>query len=78
MTETLRVLRGSPTENELAALVAVLLALTEPGQETGQQTPAARGSWADPRRGLPTVVAPGPGAWAAAGRIPGARTRAGW
>ena len=61
MTDTpyLRVVRGEPTAEELAALVAVLAARSAP------PAPAAgpRSAWADPARRLGLTSRPGPGAW---------------
>ena len=61
MTETpyLRVVRGEPTAEELAALVAVLSA------RSVAAAPAAgpRSAWADPARRLGLTARPGPGAW---------------
>lgn len=74
----LRVIRGTPTAEELAALVTVLAAAA------GGAVPAAEGSrargagWRDHRAMLRRGIPPGPGAWAASGRAPGTRTRADW
>jgi hypothetical protein len=61
VTETpfLRVVRGEPTAEELAALVAVLAA------RAAVPAPAApaRSAWADPARRLGLTARPGPGAW---------------
>ena len=59
MTETpyLRVVRGEPTVEELAALVAVLAARSAP------PAPRLRSAWADPARRLGLNSRPGPGAW---------------
>lgn len=71
----LHIVRGDPSAEELAALVTVVAAL-----RGGGASPAARrvGGWADRRGMLPTPFPVGPGAWAASGRQPGVRTRAGW
>jgi len=57
----LRVVRGDPTPEQLAALVAVVAARAAGGPEP---EPAPRSAWSDPaalvRRPLP---APAPGAW---------------
>jgi hypothetical protein len=55
----LRVVRGEPTAEELAVLVAVLSA------RSAAPAPAApsRPAWADPGRRLGLVHRPGPGAW---------------
>jgi acyl-CoA carboxylase epsilon subunit len=55
----LRVVRGEPTAEELAALVAVLAA------RSAAPAPARRprSAWADPARRLGLTSRPGPGAW---------------
>ena len=60
MTETpyLRVVRGEPTAEELAALVAVLAA-----RAAVAAAPRVRSAWADPARRLSLTSRPGPGAW---------------
>jgi Acyl-CoA carboxylase epsilon subunit len=59
----LRVIKGDATPEEIAALVAVLAALSAPA------APAPRpvSVWADPRRGVRTTPPHGPGAWRASG-----------
>ena len=58
------VVRGRPSEAELAALTAVLLGLrAAPDDETPQAPPAA--AWGSPRHRLRVPPAPGPGAWRA-------------
>lgn len=61
VTETpyLRVVRGQPTAEELAALVAVLAA------RSAAPAPARklRSAWADPARRLGLTHRAGPGAW---------------
>lgn len=71
----LRVVRGDPTSEELAAFVAVLVARS---RSAGAAKPEPRGvgGWADRTAGLRRSLTPGPGAWRAAGRPPGVRTRA--
>jgi hypothetical protein len=65
---TLRVVRGDPTDEELAALVVVLQALaTAPA--TGPPAPARR-AWAAPRDAVRRPLVPGPGAWRASS-LPG-------
>lgn len=61
MTETpyLRVVRGEPTAEELAALVAVLAARAV----TVAPSARVRSAWADPARRLGLTSRPGPGAW---------------
>jgi hypothetical protein len=61
VTETpyLRVVRGQPTAEELAALVALFAA-----RSAGTvPAPRPRSAWADPARRLGLTARPGPGAW---------------
>ena len=57
----LRVVRGDPTPEELAALVAVVMARSA----EAEAAPAApsRSAWSDRSRQLRGSLAPGPGAW---------------
>jgi hypothetical protein len=59
VTPYLRVVRGEPAAEELAAVVAVLAA------RAGAPAPAprVRPAWADPARRLGLTARPGPGAW---------------
>jgi Acyl-CoA carboxylase epsilon subunit len=61
VTETpyLRVVRGQPTAEELAALVAVLAAASA----AAAPPPRPRSAWADPARRLGITARPGSGAW---------------
>ena len=62
----LRVVKGDPTPEELAALVAVLASLGGPAALATRRTP----DWNAPRR-LHRVVHPhGPGGWRASGLPP--------
>jgi hypothetical protein len=56
----LRVVRGEPAADELAALVAVLTARAAAG---GAGRPRLRSAWADPAGRLRAPLAPGPAAW---------------
>jgi hypothetical protein len=69
----LRVVRGEPRPEELAALVAVLAARTAPPAGEPEREP---GLWADRSAALRRPLQPGPGAWRAAALAPGTRTRA--
>jgi hypothetical protein len=73
---TVRVLRGDPTAEEIAALVAVLSSL--PRAVAEPPGAAVVGGWMDRRAALRFPMAPGPGAWVSSGRIRGLRTRAAW
>ncbi len=62
---SIRVVRGDPTPEELAAALAVVRARAAAVAEEApeQQAPAA---WSDPARTVPRgLPAPGPGAWRA-------------
>ena len=63
----LRVVRGAPTPDELAALVAVVAARASGAAEP---EPARTSPWASRAAQLRQPLRPGPGAWAA-----GSRTR---
>jgi hypothetical protein len=45
-----RIVRGEPSAEELAALVAVLAARAAAGTETGESAPAAVSGWTDRAR----------------------------
>jgi hypothetical protein len=60
VTPLLRVVRGEPTDDEVAALVAVLTARARAG---GATAPAPRTAWNHPARLVRAAVAPGPGGW---------------
>ena len=63
----LRVVRGDPSEEELAALVTLL---TARAASAAADRPQPRSAWADPARRLRAPLAPGPGAWRRSG-LPG-------
>ncbi|HEY9349660.1 MAG TPA: acyl-CoA carboxylase subunit epsilon [Acidothermales bacterium] len=67
MTVHLRVVRGEPSAEELAAVLAVLTARAAP--RTSSAT-APSSAWADPRRRVRVPLAHGPGAWRASA-LPG-------
>ena len=60
----LRIVSGNPSDEELAAVTAVLTALA---RATGDAPAAAApvGGWSDPARRLRRPLRPGPGAWRA-------------
>ena len=66
----LRIVCGTPSDEELAALTAVLAALTAvlaAASPHGTADPPPQGStWAAPAARLRTPLHPGPGAWRAA------------
>ncbi|QFU93716.1 acyl-CoA carboxylase epsilon subunit [Amycolatopsis sp. YIM 10] len=60
----LRVVRGTPADDELAALAAVIAAAASAGESRSE--PQRRGSrWADRSANLRQPLQPGPGAWRA-------------
>ncbi|MEU7528901.1 acyl-CoA carboxylase subunit epsilon [Saccharothrix sp. NPDC042600] len=56
----LRVVRGTPTDEELAALTAVVTTLGTPQTE---EEPPRRSAWSDPTRLTRRPLPHGPGAW---------------
>lgn len=63
----LRVVRGNPTPEELAALLAVVASR---GAAAPAPEPAPPSRWASRAAGLRRPLSPGPGAWRASG-LPG-------
>jgi hypothetical protein len=63
MAPFLQVVRGDPTPEEIAALVAVLTARARAA--AAPPTRPARSAWSDPSRRLRPALAHGPGAWRA-------------
>jgi Acyl-CoA carboxylase epsilon subunit len=61
----LRVVKGTPTDDELAALTAVVVALS---QRRPRRRPTPVGGWADRTQLFRSTPRPGPGSWAASGR----------
>ena len=57
-----RVVGGNPTDEELAALTAVVVGLTGPAPEAAPDRHRAARAWTR-RRQLRLLPAPGPGAW---------------
>jgi hypothetical protein len=57
-----RVVRGEPTDEELAALTVVLAAVAAP---PANPPPRSRSAWNDPAARLRRPLAVGPGAWRA-------------
>ena len=62
-----RITRGNPTDEELAALVAVLTALAAPAERPSSVPPPA-GGWSAYWRAVRAPLSPGPDAWGASGR----------
>ncbi|MFL6239985.1 MAG: acyl-CoA carboxylase subunit epsilon [Actinomycetes bacterium] len=70
----LRVVKGDPTPEELAAVVAVVTARAAAGVDPA----ATSGPRLDLAYGLRKPLLIGPGAWVASGWVPGTRTKASW
>jgi hypothetical protein len=60
----LRVVRGNPTPEELAALVAVVAARS--ARAVASAGPPLRSAWNDPARLVRAPIRPQPGGWRAA------------
>jgi hypothetical protein len=60
----LKLVRGNATEEELAALVAVLAAM---GNHQEEQPPRPGPEWAAPHRKTRTTLPHGPGGWRSSG-----------
>lgn len=54
------IVRGEPSDAELAALIAALAAVAN---AAAAEPPALRSAWADPAHRLRTPLHPGPNAW---------------
>jgi hypothetical protein len=62
----LRVVRGEPTAEEIAALTVVVAALSQQGRPRRRPVPV--GAWASPADAHRPALRPGSGGWRAAGR----------
>ena len=62
----LRVVRGEPTDEELAALTVVVAALS---QRRARRRPVPVGAWASYTDAHRRPLQPGPGGWRASGRF---------
>jgi hypothetical protein len=71
---TLRVVRGDPDPVELAAVVVALATI----RAADDLSTTRRSAWTDRAAHLRAALPAGPGAWRAAARRPGARTRSHW
>jgi hypothetical protein len=61
---TIKVVRGNPTPEELAAALAVVRARAAAAQSTPSGAPEARAAWSDPSRiAAHRLPQPGPTAW---------------
>ncbi len=61
----LRVVRGEPTAEELAALTVVVAALSQPRT---RRRPVPVGAWGSPVHGHRRALLTGPGGWQSSGR----------
>ena len=66
MTEPLRVIKGNPTEEELAALLMVLRGRASTTE--APPDPPIDNGWAAYWRSVGAPIRPGPGVWRASGR----------
>jgi hypothetical protein len=62
----LRIVRGTPTDTELAALVAAVAGLGAASAAAADPPPVVRSWWADRGAMMGARLMPGPGAWRAA------------
>jgi hypothetical protein len=62
----LRIVKGEPTAEEVAALTVVVAALS---QRRPRRRPTPVGAWASRADAVRTALQPGPGGWRAAGRF---------
>ena len=63
---TIQVVRGNPTEEELAAVLTVLTAASKAAKPVPQER--SDHGWAAYWRSVRTPLRPGPGVWRASGR----------
>jgi hypothetical protein len=63
----LRVSAGTPTDEELVAVLVALQSLAGPGAAPAASVPEPS-RWAAPWRSVHAPLLPGPGAWVASGR----------
>ena len=64
----LRVVKGDPTDEELAALVTVVSALAAGAAQASSGRDQPRSEWSAPARRLRGIHRHGPGAWRASAR----------
>ena len=64
----LRIVRGDPSAEELAALTAVVAAAAQAGGEP--ESAPVRGRWSDPAHSLRRPLHPGVGGWRGSARLP--------
>jgi hypothetical protein len=61
-TAALRIIRGDPSPEEIAAVMVILTAVARSATDHASSAPRA-GGWIDPSLRLRRQVPPGPGAW---------------
>ena len=59
------IVKGDASDEEVAALAAVLQALASAGTSASHERPRPRSEWSAPRRSLRGALAHGPGGWRA-------------
>ena len=64
----LRIVKGDPTPEEIAALVTVVSAMAAGAAEAAAKEKAPRPEWSSHRRTLRTTYQHGPGAWRGSAR----------
>ena len=74
--DPVRVVRGDPTAEELAAVLAILAAARASAGAPARWAPEA--GWSARSAGLRRPIAPGRGVWRLSGLEKGTRTRASW
>ncbi|MGH3930858.1 MAG: acyl-CoA carboxylase subunit epsilon [Pseudonocardiaceae bacterium] len=63
-SRVIHIARGNPSDEEIAALTAVVVSLTSTRLvRTRSSEPGQRSTWADPASRLRAPLRPGPGAW---------------
>jgi hypothetical protein len=66
---TLRIVRGEPSPEELAVVLALVTARGAAGGEAPQPDPPVRGRWNDPAHGVRRSLRHGPGGWASSATL---------
>jgi hypothetical protein len=63
LAPTIRIVAGSPTAEELAAVTAVLAKALEEEATEQERQPVQRSAWDRSRASMRGALTPGPGAW---------------
>jgi hypothetical protein len=74
----LRVVKGEPSPEELAALIVALQAVAAAATAPTGPPQYTRGGWNDLEALVPPALHHGVGVWRASGRLRGVRTKAAW